>query len=174
MTVEVLGAVLGTAIQGQIVGRANTPCVPRPSDFVPNGTNLSAVAGHNDSVFVLTLDHTVNRCPPSFIFHRQNKYGVYRSAPNWALACLTCVFVIWFLLQKTAYMTASGVICLIYVLCAVVLFFGVREQKGKGTSGVCRGDLHAMVCSVFSSAFSPSPSRALLSRLQAHILPPEH
>ncbi len=28
-------------------------------------------------------------------------------------------------------MIASGVICLIYVLCAIVLFCGVREQKGK-------------------------------------------
>lgn len=28
-------------------------------------------------------------------------------------------------------MIASGVICLIYILCAVVLFFGVKEQKGK-------------------------------------------
>lgn len=27
-------------------------------------------------------------------------------------------------------MIASGVISLIYILCAVVLFFGVREQKG--------------------------------------------
>lgn len=28
-------------------------------------------------------------------------------------------------------MIASGVISLIYILCAVVLFFGVKEQKGK-------------------------------------------
>lgn len=28
-------------------------------------------------------------------------------------------------------MIASGVISLIYILCAVVLFFGVREKKGK-------------------------------------------
>ncbi|CAF99468.1 unnamed protein product, partial [Tetraodon nigroviridis] len=88
MTVEVLGAVLGTAIQGQIVGMANTPCVPGPGGPAPNVTNLSAVDEHNASVFVLTLDHT-----------------------------------------KTAYMMASGVICFIYVLCAVVLFLGVREQK---------------------------------------------
>uniref|UniRef100_A0A4W6FRN9 MFSD2 lysolipid transporter A, lysophospholipid b n=1 Tax=Lates calcarifer TaxID=8187 RepID=A0A4W6FRN9_LATCA len=61
MTVEVLGTVLGTAIQGQIVGMP-----------------------------VISLEHT-----------------------------------------KAAYMIASGVICLIYVLCALVLFFGVREKKGK-------------------------------------------
>lgn len=28
-------------------------------------------------------------------------------------------------------MIASGVICIIYVLCAIVLFFGVKEKKGK-------------------------------------------
>lgn len=32
MTVEVLGTVLGTAIQGQIVGQANAPCLPDPGD----------------------------------------------------------------------------------------------------------------------------------------------
>lgn len=62
MTVEVLGAVLGTAIQGQIVGMANTPCIPGPGDPVPNVTNLSTVERHNDSLSVLSLDHTVNRC----------------------------------------------------------------------------------------------------------------
>ncbi|CAK6440991.1 unnamed protein product [Pipistrellus nathusii] len=33
MTVEVLGTVLGTAIQGQIVGQANTPCLEDPKDL---------------------------------------------------------------------------------------------------------------------------------------------
>lgn len=33
-------------------------------------------------------------------------------------------------LQKRAYLVASGVICIIYVLCALVVFFGVKEQKG--------------------------------------------
>lgn len=32
MTVEVLGTVLGTAIQGQIVGQANMPCLEDPKD----------------------------------------------------------------------------------------------------------------------------------------------
>lgn len=36
-------------------------------------------------------------------------------------------------LQKKAYMIASGVICLIYILCAIVLFFGVTEQKGNAS-----------------------------------------
>ena len=30
MTVEVLGTVLGAAIQGQIVGKVDTPCIERP------------------------------------------------------------------------------------------------------------------------------------------------
>uniref|UniRef100_A0A3Q3BHT7 MFSD2 lysolipid transporter A, lysophospholipid b n=1 Tax=Kryptolebias marmoratus TaxID=37003 RepID=A0A3Q3BHT7_KRYMA len=75
MTVEVLGTVLGTAIQGQIVGMANAPCLPGPDLKV-------------------------------FFF-----FFFFASS------------------QKNAYMIASGVICLIYILCAVVLFFGVREQK---------------------------------------------
>uniref|UniRef100_A0A665T8F9 Major facilitator superfamily domain containing 2A n=1 Tax=Echeneis naucrates TaxID=173247 RepID=A0A665T8F9_ECHNA len=88
MTIEVLGTVLGTAIQGQIVGMANAPCVPGPFD-IPTDLNISfKSAGINDSEPVISLEHT-----------------------------------------KAAYMIASGVICLIYVLCAVVLFFGVREQK---------------------------------------------
>uniref|UniRef100_A0A7N5ZZP7 Major facilitator superfamily domain containing 2A n=1 Tax=Anabas testudineus TaxID=64144 RepID=A0A7N5ZZP7_ANATE len=77
MTVEVLGTLLGTAIQGQIVGMANAPCLPGPGDMVADVTNSSSL--------------------------EQN--------------------------LKVAYMISSGVICLIYVLCAVVLFFGVREQK---------------------------------------------
>uniref|UniRef100_A0A8C6VVS0 MFSD2 lysolipid transporter A, lysophospholipid b n=1 Tax=Nothobranchius furzeri TaxID=105023 RepID=A0A8C6VVS0_NOTFU len=68
MTVEVLGTVLGTAIQGQIVGMANAPCLPGPGEI------------------------------------------------------------------KAAYMIASGVICLIYILCAGVLFCGVKEQKGLVTA----------------------------------------
>ena len=34
-------------------------------------------------------------------------------------------------LKKEAYMIASGVICAIYVLCAAILFMGVKEQKGE-------------------------------------------
>ncbi|XP_029975967.1 sodium-dependent lysophosphatidylcholine symporter 1-B [Salarias fasciatus] len=86
MTVEVLGTVLGTAIQGQIVGMANAPCLAGPGDIVANLTNYTAAL--NGSEHVISLEHT-----------------------------------------RTAYMIASGIISLIYVLCAVVLFFGVREQK---------------------------------------------
>ncbi|XP_037549195.1 sodium-dependent lysophosphatidylcholine symporter 1-B [Nematolebias whitei] len=87
MTVEVLGTVLGTAIQGQIVGMANAPCLPGPGEIVADTSNGSLV-DHNVSDHGISLQHTRN-----------------------------------------AYMIASGVICLIYILCAIVLFFGVREQK---------------------------------------------
>ncbi|XP_075968958.1 sodium-dependent lysophosphatidylcholine symporter 1-B [Anarhichas minor] len=86
MTVEVMGTVLGTAIQGQIVGMANAPCLPGPSDIDLSNSSLSV--GLNASGPVISLDDT-----------------------------------------KVAYMIASGVICIIYVLCAIVLFFGVREKK---------------------------------------------
>ncbi|KAF7662983.1 hypothetical protein LDENG_00222230 [Lucifuga dentata] len=76
MTVEVLGMVLGTAIQGQIVGGAATPCVPTDSG------NASVNTLH------ASLDET-----------------------------------------KQAYVTASVVIGAIYVLCAIILFIGVKEQR---------------------------------------------
>uniref|UniRef100_A0A8P4JWM5 MFSD2 lysolipid transporter A, lysophospholipid b n=1 Tax=Dicentrarchus labrax TaxID=13489 RepID=A0A8P4JWM5_DICLA len=88
MTVEVLGTVLGTAVQGQIVGMANAPCLPGPGDLVADLSNSSNSVGLNNSEPVISLEHT-----------------------------------------KVAYMIASGVICLIYFLCAIVVFFGVREQK---------------------------------------------
>lgn len=97
MTVEVLGAVLGTAIQGQIVGMASAPCIPGPGDPVPNMTNVSTADGHNGSLFVLPLDHTVNRRSSVRVFDRQRKYGVYCLTVNRGLACLTCVFIICFL-----------------------------------------------------------------------------
>uniref|UniRef100_A0A8C7M8W4 MFSD2 lysolipid transporter A, lysophospholipid a n=1 Tax=Oncorhynchus kisutch TaxID=8019 RepID=A0A8C7M8W4_ONCKI len=71
MTAEVLGSVVGTAIQGQIVGGAITPCLP----------------------------------------------GNLEGSPG-----MTCC--------KRAYLIASAVICVLYVLCAAVLFLGVREQEG--------------------------------------------
>uniref|UniRef100_A0A3Q3XR07 Major facilitator superfamily domain containing 2A n=1 Tax=Mola mola TaxID=94237 RepID=A0A3Q3XR07_MOLML len=90
MTVEVLGTVLGTAIQGQIVGMANAPCIQGPSDTVADLSNFSQSIGLNVSGHVISLEHT-----------------------------------------KKAYMIASGVICLIYILCAVVLFFGVTDGRPR-------------------------------------------
>uniref|UniRef100_A0A3B5KV92 MFSD2 lysolipid transporter A, lysophospholipid b n=1 Tax=Xiphophorus couchianus TaxID=32473 RepID=A0A3B5KV92_9TELE len=80
MTVEVLGTVLGTAIQGQIVGNAHAPCLSSNSSIPPS---------HNIS------DHSLQ--------HTRN-----------------------------AYMIASAVICSMYILCAVVLFCGVREHEAVG------------------------------------------
>ncbi|KAM8935849.1 sodium-dependent lysophosphatidylcholine symporter 1 isoform 5-T5 [Lycaon pictus] len=80
MTVEVLGTVLGTAIQGQIVGQADTPCLQDPSD------SALAMEGAN---------------------HTQSTTS----------------------LKETAYLLAAGVIASIYVICAVILTLGVREQR---------------------------------------------
>uniref|UniRef100_A0A8C1WIF2 Major facilitator superfamily domain containing 2aa n=1 Tax=Cyprinus carpio TaxID=7962 RepID=A0A8C1WIF2_CYPCA len=84
MTVEVLGTVVGTAIQGQIVGMANIPCI--------NSTSLTNSSHHS--------------------MHGNNSQILLDS-------------------KRRAYMIASAVISLIYVLCAVVLFFGVREQDSE-------------------------------------------
>ncbi|XP_072533359.1 sodium-dependent lysophosphatidylcholine symporter 1-A isoform X2 [Salminus brasiliensis] len=84
MTIEVLGTVIGTAIQGQIVGGANAPCVNYTYSL--NGSIIQMSPKVNASH--ISLDDT-----------------------------------------KQAYMVASGVISAIYVVCAIVLFLGVREQK---------------------------------------------
>ncbi|XP_036411514.1 sodium-dependent lysophosphatidylcholine symporter 1-B [Megalops cyprinoides] len=89
MTVEVLGTVIGTAIQGQIVGGANAPCNPGKNES--NASSLHLGPEVNISQPHVSLDQTRN-----------------------------------------AYMIASGVICIIYILCAFILFFGVREQKDTG------------------------------------------
>ncbi|CAB1350464.1 unnamed protein product [Coregonus sp. 'balchen'] len=93
MTVEVLGTVIGTAIQGQIVGMANAPCILAPGDNVTaEGLNSSLLLGQEVNATVISPDITLDQ-------------------------------------TKTAYMIASGAICSIYVLCAVVLFLGVKERK---------------------------------------------
>ncbi|XP_008279664.1 major facilitator superfamily domain-containing protein 2A-B-like [Stegastes partitus] len=85
MMVEVLGTVLGTAIQGQIVGGASN--CPTETDVL-NSTNSSRA---NMTSSVASLDET-----------------------------------------KQAYLIASGVICIIYVVCAAILFLGVKERKEHG------------------------------------------
>uniref|UniRef100_I3K2R5 MFSD2 lysolipid transporter A, lysophospholipid n=1 Tax=Oreochromis niloticus TaxID=8128 RepID=I3K2R5_ORENI len=82
MMVEVLGTVLGTAIQGQIIG-GNSNC-PTESD-APYSTNSSSV-----NTTIVSLDQT-----------------------------------------KQAYLVASGVICIIYVLCAAILFFETGRDKSE-------------------------------------------
>ncbi|XP_035286766.1 sodium-dependent lysophosphatidylcholine symporter 1-B isoform X2 [Anguilla anguilla] len=93
MTVEVLGTVIGTAVQGQIVGGANAPCNPG---------DLALLNGSNSSL-------------------PQTGPDVNITQPHISLTQ-----------TREAYMIASGVICIIYILCAVILFFGVREQKEAG------------------------------------------
>ncbi|XP_004450682.1 sodium-dependent lysophosphatidylcholine symporter 1 isoform X2 [Dasypus novemcinctus] len=82
MTVEVLGTVLGTAIQGQIVGQADTPCLQSPND------STVTLEGANRTHSAISLKKTQN-----------------------------------------AYLLAAGVIASIYVICAVILTLGVREQR---------------------------------------------
>ncbi|KAG8507681.1 Sodium-dependent lysophosphatidylcholine symporter 1 [Galemys pyrenaicus] len=82
MTVEVLGTVLGTAIQGQIVGQDAMPCLLHPSD------TAVALESANRTQSATSLRKTQN-----------------------------------------AYLVAAGVIASIYVLCAVILTLGVREQR---------------------------------------------
>uniref|UniRef100_A0A8C8EKF0 MFSD2 lysolipid transporter A, lysophospholipid a n=1 Tax=Oncorhynchus tshawytscha TaxID=74940 RepID=A0A8C8EKF0_ONCTS len=89
MTAEVLGSVVGTAIQGQIVGGAITPCLPGNLEVLDNGN--TTLLGSDVNISHISLDET-----------------------------------------KQAYLIASAVICVIYVLCAAVLFLGVREQEGCG------------------------------------------
>ncbi|XP_043111031.1 LOW QUALITY PROTEIN: sodium-dependent lysophosphatidylcholine symporter 1-A-like [Puntigrus tetrazona] len=88
MTVEVLGTVIGTGVQGQIVGMANTPCINDTS--VTNSYNNSV----HDNITQVLLDKVFK--------------------------------------ERRAYVFASVVISLIYILCAVVLFLGVREQDNQG------------------------------------------
>ncbi|KAB5530876.1 hypothetical protein PHYPO_G00134420 [Pangasianodon hypophthalmus] len=84
MTVEVLGTVIGTGIQGQIVGMANAPCIPVGNDINSTSENFEV----NISQPHISLEDT-----------------------------------------RQAYMIASGVICAMYVLCAITLFCGVKECK---------------------------------------------
>ncbi|MEQ2220099.1 Sodium-dependent lysophosphatidylcholine symporter 1-B [Ilyodon furcidens] len=58
MTVEVLGSLLGTAIQGQIVGMAHAPCLPGPGEIVADPTNYSAFVSQNESDHSISLQHT--------------------------------------------------------------------------------------------------------------------
>lgn len=59
MTVELLGTVLGTAIQGQIVGMANAPCLPGPAELAAEAAS-NATAALNASEPVISLEHTVS------------------------------------------------------------------------------------------------------------------
>uniref|UniRef100_A0A8D2L592 Major facilitator superfamily domain containing 2A n=1 Tax=Varanus komodoensis TaxID=61221 RepID=A0A8D2L592_VARKO len=88
MTVEVLGTVLGTAVQGQIVGKADTPCIPDPL-LLPVLNSSSVAVGE------LNITHDTGSLTDT----------------------------------RNAYMLAAGVIGGIYILCAAILFAGVRERR---------------------------------------------
>ncbi|XP_043848506.1 sodium-dependent lysophosphatidylcholine symporter 1 isoform X2 [Dromiciops gliroides] len=49
MTVEVLGTVLGTAIQGQIVGKVNTPCIQDPNILMEEVNQTHATSSLSDT-----------------------------------------------------------------------------------------------------------------------------
>lgn len=57
MTIEVLGTVLGTAIQGQIVGGANAPCLNHTS-FLNDSYNVMQLSS-KANVSHVTLEDTV-------------------------------------------------------------------------------------------------------------------
>ena len=61
MTVEVLGTVVGTAIQGQIVGGAIAPCLPGDLDVLDNGN--STLLGSDFNITHISLDETVSGGP---------------------------------------------------------------------------------------------------------------
>lgn len=58
MTVEVLGTVIGTAIQGQIVGMANAPCIPVGKELNSSSQNFSSKL--NTTQPYASLEHTVS------------------------------------------------------------------------------------------------------------------
>ncbi|XP_033878169.1 sodium-dependent lysophosphatidylcholine symporter 1-B-like isoform X1 [Acipenser ruthenus] len=95
MTVEVLGSVLGTAIQGQIVGGANVPCIPSALDLGRGVNATVSLSEVNVTKEYVSLDELV--------------------------------------LQKKSYMVAAGVIGIVYIVCAFIVFFGVRERPDPTT-----------------------------------------
>lgn len=132
MTVEVLGTVLGTAIQGQIVGGAVTPCIKSELDALQDLN--STQQGSEVNISGISLNDTVSE-------ERKRKKGFSPpSSLNWCSLKMsiqqTCSKPppppshLFLPSQKQAYMIASGAICIIYILCAIVLFMGVREQEG--------------------------------------------
>lgn len=58
MTVEVLGTVIGTGIQGQIVGMANAPCIPVGNDL--NSTAQNFESELNNTQTHISLEDTVS------------------------------------------------------------------------------------------------------------------
>lgn len=76
MTVEVLGTVIGTAIQGQIVGQANAPCL--------QDHNASVVASEvvNRTQSTTSLKETVRPLAGQGLVYRGRTNGVLCSCPK--------------------------------------------------------------------------------------------
>lgn len=60
MTVEVLGTLIGTAVQGQIVGMANAPCIS--SGEILNSTDLQVSLDVNITEPHVSLENLVRIC----------------------------------------------------------------------------------------------------------------
>ncbi len=58
MTVEVLGTLIGTAVQGQIVGMANAPCISSTDEDL-NSTDLQGTPEVNITEPHVSLEHLV-------------------------------------------------------------------------------------------------------------------
>lgn len=69
MTVEVLGTVLGTAIQGQIVGQADIPCLQDP-----NGSAMTS-EGANRTHSTTSLRETVRPLAEQGFGEKRNDGG---------------------------------------------------------------------------------------------------
>lgn len=117
MTIEVFGTVLGTAIQGQIVGGAKINCL----NYTSNDTQLRSQVNITTS-----MDATVSASSYLQYASKEMCFTVFYTHQSVSV----CTHVIVSSLQKQAYMLASGVICMIYIFCAVILFLGVREHRG--------------------------------------------
>jgi hypothetical protein len=91
MTIEVLGTVIGTAIQGQIVGMANAPCVPVlngvPAELGGNASSvLLSQPESNSSIPGISLDDTVKTDTDTLMHASAHKHAAGRCK------AVTCVW----------------------------------------------------------------------------------
>ncbi|XP_010138124.1 PREDICTED: sodium-dependent lysophosphatidylcholine symporter 1, partial [Buceros rhinoceros silvestris] len=134
MTVEVLGTVLGTAIQGQIVGQVVTPCIesPRFIGMTNSSSHWSLPPGMTVEVLGTVLGtaiqgqivgQVVTPCieSPRFIGMTNSSVAMEELNVTRNTGSLTDT--------RNAYMIAAGVIGGLYILCAIILWVGVREKR---------------------------------------------
>ncbi|EMP28449.1 Major facilitator superfamily domain-containing protein 2A [Chelonia mydas] len=127
MTVEVLGTVLGTAIQGQIVGQVDTPCIQDSRLFsVTNSSVAVEEVNVTRDAGSLTDTHSIASVPPQSVARAPSGSAGARmtlAAPLSRAPQETQVEGAWW--SGLANWIRIG----IYILCAVVLFLGVREKR---------------------------------------------